>query len=341
MHYIFLNSYAIKQSMETEQTIIIKINNPDEISPPIRLDNFLTKSLPPISRNQIQKLIESGFVLINGEKANKSAYLSLMDVIQVSIPKPKDTTHQPQDIPLNILFEDVDILVLDKPAGLVVHPAAGNPDHTLVNALLSHCGNSLSSIGGEKRPGIVHRLDKDSSGIMVIAKNNFSHQQLAQQFEKHTIERKYIAFGWGVLNKPSGLCEGYIARSKINRKKMTLVKNGGKYMCTHYRLLNRFLTLASKIECTLKTGRTHQVRLHMQSLTHPLIGDKVYGRVKNLGEKFHELDLFLKGFQRHALHAFHLSFEHPITKQVQTFNSPLPPEMAKLEEILEKLNSQV
>ncbi|MDR1032366.1 MAG: RluA family pseudouridine synthase [Holosporales bacterium] len=299
----------------------------------VRLDVYITQNICELSRSQAQALIKNGQVLLNGQVPDKSSKVWTGDSVTATITPAPISELCPQDIPLEVLFEDEDIIVLNKQAGLVVHPAAGNRDGTVVNALLAHCP-SLSDTGGEGRPGIVHRLDKNTSGVMVVAKNNESHHKLARQFEKHSITRKYISFCWGRLKQASGVVEGRIGRSRQNRQKMSIIPSGGKYSCTCYSTMERYDNLASKVECTLKTGRTHQVRVHMQALGNPLIGDTTYGRARNFGAKFSALGDFLKTFGRHALHAYYLSFMHPRTGEVMAFKTALPSEMQQLEQTL-------
>jgi 23S rRNA pseudouridine1911/1915/1917 synthase len=244
----------------------------------------------------------------------------------VAVPEPEPAHNEAQDIPLAIVFEDEHLLVVDKPAGLVVHPAAGNLDGTLVNALLHHCRGSLSGIGGVARPGIVHRIDKDTSGLLVVAKTDVAHERLARQFADHSIDRRYLAIVNGVPKASDGTVDAPLARSATSRKKIAIVESGrGKRAVTHWRRL-QLLKEAALVECRLETGRTHQVRVHMASLGHPLLGDPVYGRPgKTHGKLLKEL-----GFTRQALHAAELGFVHPVTKNKLSFSSPMPPDMQEL-----------
>ncbi|MDR1365480.1 MAG: RluA family pseudouridine synthase [Holosporales bacterium] len=315
--------------MAISANIFLEVKDSDGV----RLDIYITKNVCELSRSQVQALIKNGQVLLNGQIPDKSSKVWIGDSIAATIPPAQNSELCPQDIPLEVLFEDEYIIVLNKQAGLVVHPAAGNRDGTMVNALLAHCP-SLFDTGEKGRPGIVHRLDKNTSGIMAIAKNNESHHKLAKQFEKHSIVRKYISFCWGRLKQASGVFEGQIGRSRQNRQKMSITQSGGKYSCTCYNTIERYDNLASKVECTLKTGRTHQVRVHMQALGNPIIGDTTYGRARNFGPKFSALGDFLKIFGRHALHAYYLSFTHPKTGEVMTFKTALPSEMLQLEQTL-------
>jgi 23S rRNA pseudouridine1911/1915/1917 synthase len=242
------------------------------------------------------------------------------------VPEPKPAHNEAQDIALEIVFEDDHLLVVDKPAGLVVHPAAGNFDGTLVNALLHHCAGRLSGIGGVARPGIVHRIDKDTSGLLVVAKTDVAHEGLAAQFARHNIHRLYAAVVGGLPNPASGSVHAPLARSPANRKKMAVVDEGrGKRAVTHYRLI-RPLRAAALVECRLETGRTHQVRVHMASIGHPLVGDPVYGRAKSE----HREMLKSLNFQRQALHAAELGFVHPVSKGNLSFKSALPSDMQEL-----------
>jgi 23S rRNA pseudouridine1911/1915/1917 synthase len=244
----------------------------------------------------------------------------------LAIPAPEPAHNEPQEIPLPIVYEDEHLLVVDKPAGLVVHPAAGNRDGTLVNALLHHCGDSLSGIGGVARPGIVHRIDKDTSGLLVIAKHDKAHEGLAKQFADHSIDRRYLAIVSGVPRQAEGSVDAPLARSPQNRKKIAIVSAGrGKRAVTHWKRLE-LLNDAALVECRLETGRTHQVRVHMASIGHPLVGDPVYGRGKTVHRKLlNQLD-----FKRQALHAAHLGFIHPVTKGRLSFDSALPSDMQEL-----------
>jgi 23S rRNA pseudouridine1911/1915/1917 synthase len=255
---------------------------------------------------------------------------------------PEAVPYEPegQEIPLDILFEDSELIVIDKPAGLVVHPAPGNADLTLVNALIAHCGDSLSGIGGVRRPGIVHRLDKDTSGVMVAAKTDRAHHALSRQFEKRTAERAYLAVAWGMPSPSHGRIEGNIGRDPRNRKKMGVVPEGkGKPAATNYRIVKRYGVWASLVECRLETGRTHQVRVHMTHIGHPLVGDTLYGRatrarIKGLPDDAVEA---MRNFPRQALHARLLAFKHPESGERLSFESELPSDMKTLCGILESI----
>ena len=292
-----------------------------------RLDRALADAAPAISRERLKALIRSGAVEESGRLLRDPATKVRGDEnVRVAVPEPTPARNEPQDIPLKIVFEDEHLLVVDKPAGLVVHPAAGNLDGTLVNALLHHCGGSLSGIGGVARPGIVHRIDKDTSGLLVVAKTDVAHEGLAKQFAAHSIDRRYLAIVTGVPRVSEGVVNAPLARSSTNRKKIAIVEGGrGKRAVTHWRRLE-VLKDAALVECRLETGRTHQVRVHMASIGHPLVGDPVYGRSgKTHGKILKELQ-----FRRQALHATELGFIHPVTKGRLSFTSPMPPDMQEL-----------
>lgn len=293
----------------------------------IRADKWLAEATD-LSRSRLAALIEQGRICQNGvplTAADKKVAAGA--VFEIDIPAPVPAVPQAQEIPLDIVYEDADILVLNKAAGMVVHPAAGNYDGTLVNALLAHCRGSLSGIGGVARPGIVHRLDKETSGLLVIAKNDSAHQKLSEQFAVHSLERCYLALVWGVPNPLQGVIETQIGRSSADRKKMAVVKSGGKRAETHYRVVEILAGgLLSLVECSLKTGRTHQVRVHMTSIGHPLVGDKVYGHPPK-GAAQNEAVRAAYLFDRQALHSYKMSFVHPKTNRLMRFELPLPPDM--------------
>ena len=292
-----------------------------------RLDRALAAAVPTLSRERLKALIRSGAVEAAGRAVRDPATkVRGEEAYRVAVPEPTAALNEPQDIPLTVVFEDEHLLVIDKPAGLVVHPAAGNLDGTLVNALLHHCGGSLSGIGGVARPGIVHRIDKDTSGLLVVAKTDVAHEGLARQFAAHSIERRYLAIVSGLLKTSEGIVDAPLARSATNRKKIAIVEGGrGKRAVTRWRRLN-LLKDAALVECRLETGRTHQVRVHMASMGHPLIGDPVYGRAgKTHGKLLKELQ-----FHRQALHAVELGFTHPVTKRRLSFSSCMPPDMQEL-----------
>jgi 23S rRNA pseudouridine1911/1915/1917 synthase len=292
-----------------------------------RLDRALAAAVPTLSRERLKSLIRTGAVQAEGQPIRDPATkVRGQEELRVAVPEPEPAHNEAQDIPLKVVFEDEHLLVVDKPAGLVVHPAAGNFDGTLVNALLHHCRGTLSGIGGVARPGIVHRIDKDTSGLLVVAKTDVAHEGLARQFAAHSIDRRYLALVNGVPKTSAGTVDASLARSAANRKKIAIVEDGrGKRAVTHWRRLT-LLGDAALVECRLETGRTHQVRVHMASIGHPLLGDPVYGRSgKRHGKVLKEL-----GFQRQALHAAELGFTHPVSKHRLSFSSAMPPDMQEL-----------
>ncbi|QNE31295.1 RluA family pseudouridine synthase [Sphingomonas sp. NBWT7] len=290
-----------------------------------RLDRALADVVPTLSRERLKVLINAGQVTRDGVAVRDPAKRATAgDLFAVAVPAPAPAHNEAQDIPLVVAFEDEHLIVVDKPAGLVVHPAAGNLDGTLVNALLHHCGGSLSGIGGVARPGIVHRIDKDTSGLMVAAKTDRTHVGLAKQFADHSIDRRYKAIVAGRPMPPDGKVDAPLARSPHNRKKVAIVANG-KRAVTHFRTEHR-LRDAALIECRLETGRTHQVRVHMASIGHALLGDPVYSRTKQV----HKRTLDELAFHRQALHAARLGFVHPITNEMLTFDSVMPADMQEL-----------
>lgn len=292
-----------------------------------RLDRALAAAVPTLSRERLKTLIRSGAVQASGHALrDPAAKVRGDESFRLAVPEPEPALNEPQNIPLTIVFEDEHLLVVEKPAGLVVHPAAGNFDGTLVNALLHHCAGKLSGIGGVARPGIVHRIDKDTSGLLVVAKTDVAHEGLARQFAAHSIDRRYLAIVTGVPKAGEGKVDAPLARSATNRKKISIVEGSrGKRAVTYWRRLN-VLTDAALVECRLETGRTHQVRVHMASIGHPLVGDPVYGRSgKTHGKLLKEL-----GFHRQALHAAELGFTHPVTKHRLSFSSAMPPDMQEL-----------
>ena len=304
--------------MTETQVFHIQVINPADVG--LRLDKFLSLQTN-LSRTRIASLIKEGCIKPHFPADFK---VILGQTFEVSLPTAQEATPTAQEIPLDILYEDDDLIVLNKPAGMVVHPGAGNFSGTLVNALLAHCGDSLSGIGGVKRPGIVHRIDKETSGVLVVAKNDMAHQKLSEQFSVHSIHRVYQAIVYG-LTQPSGTVRGNIGRSPTNRQKMAIVTHGGKPATTHYRLIKPlFNGKASLIECRLETGRTHQIRVHMTSVKHPLIGDKTYGNApKGTVE-------ILRRFPRQALHAAELGFIHPRTGKNILIKAPMPVDMQLL-----------
>jgi 23S rRNA pseudouridine1911/1915/1917 synthase len=290
-----------------------------------RLDRALAAQVPTLSRERLKVLTKAGALTRDAEAVRDPAIkVKGNERFSLAIPDPEPAHNEPQEIPLTILYEDEHLLVVDKPAGLVVHPAAGNRDGTMVNALLHHCGGSLSGIGGVARPGIVHRIDKDTSGLLVVAKHDRAHEGLAKQFADHSIDRRYLAIVSGVPRQAEGKVDAPLARSPHNRKKIAIMPRG-KRAVTHWKRL-AILRDAALVECRLETGRTHQVRVHMASIGHPLIGDPVYGRGKSVHrDLLNQLD-----FKRQALHAAHLGFIHPITKGRLSFDSALPSDMQEL-----------
>ncbi|MEO5640405.1 MAG: RluA family pseudouridine synthase [Sphingomicrobium sp.] len=292
-----------------------------------RLDRALADALPTLSRERLKVLVKSGALAgESGLVRDPAIKMKGDERFTLTVPDPTPAHNEPQDIPLPILFEDEHLLVVDKPAGLVVHPAAGNFDGTLVNALLHHCGGSLSGIGGVARPGIVHRIDKDTSGLLVVAKTDVAHVALAKQFADHMIERRYLAIVNGALLLAKGTIDAPLARSSTNRKKVAIVSAGkGKRAVTHWTRLTP-LRDAALVECRLETGRTHQIRVHMASIAHPLLGDPVYGGTA----KAHRALLRELGFERQALHAARLGFIHPVSKARLSFDSALPSDMQQL-----------
>jgi len=292
-----------------------------------RLDRALAAAVPALSRERLKALIRSGAVETGGKQLRDPATkVRGEEALRVAVPEPRPAHNEAQDIPLTIVFEDEHLLVVEKPAGLVVHPAAGNLDGTLVNALLHHCGGSLSGIGGVARPGIVHRIDKDTSGLLVVAKTDVAHEGLAKQFAAHSIDRRYLAIVGGVPRASKGTIDAPLARSTANRKKIAIVEaSRGKRAVTHWRRLT-MLKDAALVECRLETGRTHQIRVHLASIGHPLIADPVYSRSRKTHAKLlNELQ-----FRRQALHAAELGFTHPVTKHRLSFSSPMPPDMQEL-----------
>lgn len=295
-----------------------------------RLDRALAEAVPSLSRERLKALITGGNVTDRrGNPAlDPSRKAMAGQIFSITLPPPTPLANEAQAIALDVVFEDEHLIVIDKPAGLVVHPAAGNLDGTLVNALLHHCAGQLSGIGGVARPGIVHRIDKDTSGLMVAAKTDAAHLGLAAQFAAHSIDRRYRAIVNGRPSPAEGTVNAPLARSPNNRKKIAIV-DGGKHAVTHYRLV-RPLREAALVECRLETGRTHQVRVHMASIGHALIGDPVYSRTKQA----HRATLDALGFQRQALHAAHLGFVHPVKSNALAFESEIPADMQELYDTL-------
>ena len=304
-----------------------------------RLDKVLVSKLEGYSRTQIKTLILNGNVCLDEKKIKDPSYITKENENYfINIILKQETKHSAENIDLNIIFEDEDLIVINKPPNLVMHPAPGNESGTLVNALMHYTNNQLSNLDDNSRPGIVHRLDKDTSGILVVAKNNNVHINLAEQFKEHTISRRYKAIVWGTPDNQS--IEGYIERNRKNRKKMSLNNKGfGKYSKTDIKLEKTF-GIASLVDCHLHTGRTHQIRLHLTSKNSPIIGDKIYGKSKinQFGKDKNTFNKFmiLKNFERQALHAYHLGFDHPTSKKRMDFDIEIPEDFKNLIELLLK-----
>ena len=289
-----------------------------------RLDSQLARLIPTLSRSAVQRLIEQGAVTRGGVRVKKNERPPAGTVLSVELPEPEEPEAKPQDIPLSVIYEDADVIVIDKPKGLVVHPAPGHPDGTLVNALLAHCGSSLSGVGGQKRPGIVHRIDKETSGLLIAAKNDAAHRALAAQLKDHTLARTYACIVCGNLREDSGTIDAPIGRDTRARKKMA-VTPGGRNAVTHWQVVARYPGY-THLSVRLETGRTHQIRVHMASIGHPILGDTVYGRKKpELGQS------------SQVLHARELTFLHPRTGERMTVSCPLPDYFS---ELLRKLSER-
>jgi 23S rRNA pseudouridine1911/1915/1917 synthase len=293
-----------------------------------------------LSRSRVKALVEAGHAARNGAVTkDPSETLRVGAHYTLHVPPPEPATPQPQAMDLTILFEDRDLIVLNKPAGLVVHPAPGHAEGTLVNAILAHAGEELSGIGGEKRPGIVHRLDKDTSGVMVVAKSDAAHQALSTAFAERDLERSYLALAWGVPSPISGSVEAPVGRHPMDRKRMAVVTRGGKHALTTYTTERAWGAACALLRCRLATGRTHQIRVHMAHVGHPLVGDPVYLRrqpasARGLREAVRGT---LMAFPRQALHAETLGFRHPVTGEPLSFSAPLPPDMAALVQALDEI----
>jgi len=277
-----------------------------------RADAFLARAIPDLTRSAAQRLLEEGAVTLSGRPVKKNYKTTPGDVLEVALPEPEPVDIVPQDIPLDVVYEDGDVIVVNKPVGLVVHPAPGHPDGTLVNALLYHCGDSLSGINGELRPGIVHRIDRDTSGLIIAAKNDRAHLALAAQLQDHSLARVYEAVAVGNLKEDEGTVEAPIGRHPVDRKKMAIDWKDGRRAVTHWTVLGRYPGY-THIQCRLETGRTHQIRVHMASLGHPLLGDVVYGSKKPW-----------PGLAGQCLHARKLKFIHPTTNELVEVECPLP-----------------
>ena len=287
-----------------------------------RVDAWLAGQLPGQTRSAVQRLLEEGRITCGGKALAKNYKLSGTETLTVSLPDPAAVDLRPEDIPLDVVYEDADVIVVNTPKGLVVHPAPGHPDGTLVNALLHHCGDSLSGIGGELRPGIVHRIDRDTSGLIIAAKNDFAHQKLAAQLQDHSLARTYECIVVGNLREDSGTVDAPIGRHPTDRKKMAVVANG-RPAVTHWEVIARYPGF-THVRCRLETGRTHQIRVHMAHIGHPILGDTVYGAKKAV-----------PGLQGQCLHAVGLRFIHPRSAEVMELSCPLPEEfcaqLARLE----------
>ncbi len=289
----------------------------------VRLDAFLSAD-GALTRSQAARLIAEGRIRVNGKPAAKSARLSGGETVTVDVPQLRETALPPQDIPLDVVYEDDDVIVVNKPTGLVVHPAPGHPDGTLVNALLHHCGDSLSGIGGEKRPGIVHRIDRDTSGLIIAAKNDAAHLALSAQLKDHSLSRTYECLVTGNMKQDSGTVDAPIGRSSADRKKMAVVPTGRRAV-THWEVVARYPGV-THLRCRLETGRTHQIRVHMAYIGHPILGDTVYGAKKPV-----------PGLTGQCLHATGLRFVHPRTGEPVELHCPLPPEFTAM---LQKLQNK-
>jgi 23S rRNA pseudouridine1911/1915/1917 synthase len=299
-----------------------------------RLDRFLAQAIlphaPELTRSRVKSLIIAGHARAGGATITEPSHRVKPGLAyELAVPPPEAAVPAGQALPLTVAYEDDDLIVIDKAAGMVVHPAPGNPDRTLVNALIAHCGASLSGIGGVRRPGIVHRLDKGTSGIMVAAKTDAAHAGLSAQFSGHTIERTYVALVWGVPKPAQGTITGAIARHPVQRKKMAVAKSRGKAAATKYRVLQACGPFASLVECRPETGRTHQIRVHLSHIGHPLLGDAVYGGLQRgrMAALPAAVAAAVAGLDRAALHARRLGFRHPRTGERLAFESPLPPDM--------------
>ena len=320
------------EATETLKIIVVKEDHGQ------RLDRVLASHAPQVSRSRFQALIGGGHI---SPVKDISYKVKEGEIFYVTFPPAEEAVPKPQKIAIDVVYEDRDLLVVNKSANMVVHPAVGNRDGTLVNALLAHCGDQLSGIGGVKRPGIVHRLDKETSGLMVVAKNDAAHHGLSEQLAARTLKRVYQAIVWGAVSPSSGRIETQIGRSKTNRKKMAVLASGGKTAVTDYKKLEGFGMTASLVECRLQTGRTHQIRVHMAHIRHWLVGDPVYGRSSvdkflRLNKVDSILSRALLDFSRQALHAVALEFIHPISKDRIRLTAKLPEDMQGLLCILEK-----
>ena len=302
--------------MEQNMEQVVFAVDPSESG--IRIDRFLAARCEDLSRSYLQKLLKEQHIMVNNRECKANYKVQAGDEIQLFLPQLKEPDILPEDIPLDILYEDDHVLVVNKPKGMVVHPSAGHYTGTLVNAILSHCQGNLSGINGIMRPGIVHRIDKDTTGALLVCKDDASHRNLAEQLKEHSIKRRYRAIVYGNLKEDEGTIDAPIGRHPVDRKKMAINHKNGKEAVTHYKVLERFGD-ATYVECRLETGRTHQIRVHMTSIGHPLLGDEVYGSGKN---PWH--------LQGQTLHAMILGFVHPFTEEYMEFTAPLPEYFVKL-----------
>lgn len=319
----------------------MQITIPDHLNA-VRIDKALAEMVDDLSRSRIQALMDGGQVMLNGAVHDNASYkVSAGDVIAIEIPPAEEAEPQAQNIPLDIVYEDDDLLVINKQAGLVVHPGAGNPDGTLVNALLYHCGDSLSGIGGVKRPGIVHRIDKDTTGLLVVAKHDRAHQGLSDQLADRSLSRTYDALVWRVPMPIKGTVDQPIGRHPSNRQKMSIGGSGAREARTHYMVVDSYHDCVAQLECKLESGRTHQIRVHMAHIKHPLLGDGVYGlnaqesrsALKKAGFEGQNIDDILN-FPRQALHAAEIRFIHPVSGDEMGFSAGLPEDMQNLLKLL-------
>jgi len=312
----------------------IALSYPSDQSPE-RLDLFISHQVPELTRSAVQRLIDAGLITVNGAPPRSSLKLKGGEQILIEIPPPAPAVPEAEEIPLAILYEDSDLIVVNKPAGMSVHPGAGTTAGTLVNALLAHC-DDLSGIGGEIRPGIVHRIDKDTTGVIVVAKNDRSHLELARQFKEHSIKRVYVALVYGSPKTDKGRIESAIGRHPVDRKKMSGSARHGRHAVTHWKVIGRYGWVTA-LELRLETGRTHQIRVHLSEAGFPLLGDPVYGgsaRLSNLKDA--KLRALIRELDRQALHARTLGFVHPVSGHYLEFSSPLPEDMARILEHLER-----
>jgi len=342
----------LMHASDNEEMVEWKVLQADAAAHGSRLDQWLASALAPeLSRNRIQALVREGAVTLNDRLVTEPKQkVSEGDVCRIVMPEPEPPEPQPEDIPLDILYEDDSLIVINKPVGLVVHPGPGNWTGTMVNALIHHCGDSLSGIGGVRRPGIVHRLDRDTSGVLVAAKTDQAHRALAEAFADHgrdgDLERAYMALVWGAPSRNSGVIETYLGRSNQDRTLRAVVPAGrpdARHAITHYTVLERYgdpnEPIASLVECRLETGRTHQIRVHMAHIGHPVIGDQAYGKgfrtkVNRLPE---ELRAEVAAFSRQALHAWLLAFRHPVTGEMMEFEAEPPEDMARIMDLFSRL----